>query len=54
MAAAIAAAIAPAAVVLLGKNEVAFGRIIKIAGLQRLRYGLGLGHGESQIYTTYC
>jgi len=34
VAAATAAAKAPAAVVLLGKDEVAFGRVIKVAGLQ--------------------
>jgi len=32
MAAAVAAAVAAAAVVLLGEDEVAFGRIVKIAG----------------------
>jgi hypothetical protein len=42
MAAAAAAAAAPAQVVLLGEHEVAFGRVIKIAGLKRL--GLGRGH----------
>lgn len=36
MPAAVAAAEAPAAMVLLGKNQVALGRIVKIAGLQRL------------------
>lgn len=39
MAAAAAAAVAPAAVVLLGEHEVAFGRVVKIAGLQRLGWG---------------
>jgi hypothetical protein len=28
-------------VVLLGEDEVAFGRVVKIAGLERLGYGLG-------------
>ena len=39
MAAAVATAVAPAAVVLLGKNEVALGRVVEIAGLQRLGGG---------------
>ena len=39
MAAAAAAAKAPAAVVLLGEDDIALGRMVKIAGLQRL-------HGE--------
>jgi len=38
------AAAAPAAVVLFGEDEVTFGRVVEIAGLQRLRNGSG--HGE--------
>lgn len=50
MAAAIAAAIAPAAVVLLGEDKVAFGGVIKIAGQWRQGFGGGLRHGENQSY----
>jgi hypothetical protein len=52
VAAAIAAAVAAAAVVLLGENEVALGSIVKVAGLERLRFGR-LGHGENQIYGSH-
>ena len=45
MAATVAAAKAPAAVVLLGEDHIAFGRIVKIAGLERL----GSKGGEARV-----
>ncbi len=39
MAATALAAAAPAAVVLLGEDQVAFGRVVEVAGLKRLRFG---------------
>jgi len=41
MAATTLATAPPAAVVLLGENEVALGGVVEIAGLERLGYGLG-------------
>ena len=54
MSAAVAAAEAPAAVVLLGEDHIALGRIIKIAGLERLGSESsearvdGRGHGQQK------
>jgi len=45
MSAVVAAAEASAAVVLLGENHVALGRVVKIAGLERL----GSKSGEARV-----
>jgi len=45
MPAAIAAAEAPAAVVLLGEDHIALGRVVKVAGLKRL----GGESGEARV-----